>query len=186
MLSVVCALLSRNSHTSTTVLLLYYVRVRFRVNAASRHTLHRLLTLLQSEHNCWAAAGGAAVAAANGGDCGGGSRTLPYCHQLLGRDPWCSRARPGKTLGLQLYWEGGRMPTSAERQKQRNGLSANRNSYDDSKQQQQARRATGGGARRSVTPWRLAVRQWLPRRRQMQSLCQWGQRVTFAISFPLV
>ena len=32
------------------------------------------------------------------------------------------------------------MPTSAERQKQRNGLSANRNSYDDSKQQQQARR----------------------------------------------
>ena len=47
------------------------------------------------------------------------------------------------------------MPTSAERQRQRNGLSANRNSYDDSKQQQQARRggATGDCARRSVTPW---------------------------------
>jgi hypothetical protein len=40
------------------------------------------------------------------------------------------------------------MPTSAERQKQRNGLSANRNSYDDSKQQQQARR--GAAARQAI------------------------------------
>ena len=39
------------------------------------------------------------------------------------------------------------MPTSAERQKQRNGLSANRNSYDDSKQQQ-ARR--GAAARQAI------------------------------------
>ena len=39
------------------------------------------------------------------------------------------------------------MPTSAERrQKQRNGLSANRNSYDDSKQQQQARRGAVAAA----------------------------------------
>ena len=46
------------------------------------------------------------------------------------------------------------MPTSAERQKQRNGLSANRNSYDDSKQQQQARRCA---ARRRDRRLRAAV-----------------------------
>ena len=49
------------------------------------------------------------------------------------------------------------MPTSAERQKQRNGLSANRNSYDDSTQQQQARRGAARRVRRRDRRLRTAA-----------------------------